>query len=366
MADVYVSTTGSDANGGTSIVDAYATIGIAVGDAEAGDTIWCVVSNDGDQFTSETATVAFATAGTDGAGPVHVRGTNASGAVDGTMAIFNFTGVTVATGGFDIQVAHLYFENISVENVDTGSSLDGFRLQQGLTTNNHTQFLRCAARNCSALGFACDHRYGLFIQCYAGDNGGGGFSIKGQLNQAAYGCVSEYNTGIGFWCGAGASVYMCVSNDNSSHGFVDPIYCVNCTSYNNGGDGIKCQGQSMFRTYINNLIVNSGGYGINHSAGGATNRAGKILMNNAFYNNSSGNYNGIFLADREFTENEEIILAANPFNRADYGDFSLNNVPGGGYLCRAAGLNYVGQHTNTLSFFDIGAVQSTLRAIVAG
>jgi len=128
----------------------------------------------------------------------------------------------------------------------------------------------------------------------------------------------------------------------------------NCVFYGSGSNSRT--GIEVFNSYnlimqsivISNCIFNNlGNKGINNSDQYVIN-----IRNNAFYNNTSGNYN--VTPYGYYIEASNVNLTASPFIDAANGDFRLNNLPGGGALCRAAGIGPVGQ----TSALDIGAVQT--------
>lgn len=84
----------------------------------------------------------------------------------------------------------------------------------------------------------------------------------------------------------------------------------------------------------NCLIAGNGGYGINTdtAVSGIPDRG--YLDYNAFYNNTSGNFNEAGLSGAN-----DIILTADPFTSAASDDYSLNNDAGGGAALRNAALH---------------------------
>ncbi len=364
MANWYVATDGYDGNDGTSIPNAFGSLGVALnnGSLSAGDTIWMVVASTGAKFESETASAITSVDGDGTNGPIHVRATNAAGEVDGTIAVIDFTGVPIVSGGIRVEHSGYYFEHIAVENVP--SSGLGWRLLSSLT-DGYCTFVRCFAQDNTNTGWQSDHKHTTWIQCYSANNGGNGYQTGTGKNQNFYGCIAEDNTFLGFNNSGVSSLYFCLANDNGFHGALSPQICMNSTFYNNGIGGITFAGEDAPRVAVNCLLSENTGHGINQVGGGAENRPGKLLLNNAFYNNTSGEYNGALVSSREYEENK-ITLSADPFISKNYRNFALNNHPGGGQLCRSAGLNMQNKHPNTRSYLDIGAIQSPLRGIVAG
>lgn len=373
MADRYVATDGYDGNTGTSTSDAYASLETAMNDGSvgAGDTIWMVVANPGEKFTSEVGTVTADIQGTNGGGGVSIRGTNASGVVDGTMAIIDFAGVSVVNGGIDFVTSGWFVQNIAVENVDTGTTQHGFYLLHNLFDApfsdggsvhdfGYATFLGCAAYNCGVDGFRSDHQFPLWVQCYSANNGANGFRVDtGEHN--FYGCIAEDNTTSGFSLGADGSCFFCIANDNGSDGILNPVVAINCTCDNNGSDGISIGSEPEAHVIANNIVSNNGQYGIDNTQ--TFNPEGALYLNNAFYNNDIDE----FRETRKYWEHEEgsITLTEDPYMNHGYRDFSLNGRKFGGILCRAAAQSFTNKHPNTLSFLDVGALQTKMRGIVA-
>jgi len=375
MADRFVATDGSDSNFGTSIGDAYATLEAAMNDGSlgAGDTVWMVVANPGEKFDSEVGTVTADKSGSDAGGGISIRATNASGVVDGTKAVMDFTGVSVGNGAIDFQTSGWFVQNLVVENVDTGTTQAGYYLFNNLddaplsapgSDYGYFTFLGCGAYNCGQNGFYSNSLFPLFVQCYSAGNGSAGFQTATETNHHFYACFAEDNGGHGFNLSSDGSCFFCISNNNTNDGILNPVHAINCTLDGNGGDGISLGSEVDVRVIANNILSNNGAYGIDNTQGG--NPEGTLYLNNAFQDgtNTSGN----FREDRVYWEHEEntVNMSQTPYKNQEYRDFSLNNLPGGGALCRAAGRTFTNKHPNTLSFLDIGALQTKMRGIVSG
>jgi hypothetical protein len=107
----------------------------------------------------------------------------------------------------------------------------------------------------------------------------------------------------------------------------------------------------------NNIFVNNGAYGVHFTSNSSsaainTRLARQSVDFNAYYNNTSGQCNGVTGGANEIT------LTGDPFINAAAGDFRLNNVAGAGAALRAAGFpgTFPGGYGN-VSYSDIGAVQ---------
>ena len=89
---------------------------------------------------------------------------------------------------------------------------------------------------------------------------------------------------------------------------------------------------AIFQIY-NCLMVGNGGYAINTDTEGSGIPDRGYLDYNAFYNNTSGNFNETALSGAN-----DIILTVDPFTSASTRDYSLNNTAGGGAALRDAAL----------------------------
>lgn len=118
------------------------------------------------------------------------------------------------------------------------------------------------------------------------------------------------------------------------------------TIYNAGGDGISVEGSEPAAKLVvhSNLITDCGAFGIDIDGTSALNDRRVIYCDyNAFYNNTSGEVDGLTAPANDVT------LTADPFTNAGGGDFSLNSTAGGGTACKAAAFG---------SNLDLGANQS--------
>lgn len=118
------------------------------------------------------------------------------------------------------------------------------------------------------------------------------------------------------------------------------------TIYASGADGIELTtNQQALCTVVNNNVVNSGGYGLNCGGGAANLLKALVLFGyNNYYNNASGDYNGVSAAATD--------LALDPqFTNPAGGDFSI------GTNLKAAGFPQAFPGISTTSYVDMGAVQ---------
>lgn len=124
---------------------------------------------------------------------------------------------------------------------------------------------------------------------------------------------------------------------------------------NNTGDGIAINinqaGDPGSLLIWNNVIDSNGGFGVN-AVGTPAFGIGLIsFRNNAFRNNTSGNYNQVPAGTGD------VSLSADPFVNRASNNFALNSTSGGGAACKQAGFPGVLQIGGT-GYIDIGALQS--------
>lgn len=344
MAIYYVTTSGSDSNGGTNdTTDSFASwgkLGSTLGDKDIG------------YIKAGTYNLSTGTIGANG-GPMRLPNTLAC-LVEGyettpgdncptnDRPVLNRNGQTVTNmvtlrGNFqNIQIV----KNLKVDGTD--GATNGF---YAASVNECHVCINCEATQCGASyganfnGISCyfcishDSLYrgylgNYFHYCIAYDNGQGlgggqGFHAAGSINH----CIA-YRNAIGF----GALSY--------------PHY-QNCIAYDNDTWGFGCD----YVAHATNCIsVLNGTYGFTEVGDGA------LLINCASYSNTAG---------RTTTSNfihdiGPILLSGDPFMNGASGDFSLNLLSNAGLACKNTGVVPIGQ----TGYFDIGAVQSKSQNIV--
>ena len=163
-------------------------------------------------------------------------------------------------------------------------------------------------------------------------------------------CIFRNNGGSCIWYNTG--LQFNIIRGNTFYNNTTPI-----SHYNN------CSSNQIANSMIeNNLFVNNSGYAIQGvNQGDCGDFPVAIILNNAFFQNTSGNIN---LGAKSYTDTSDfyagnIILTANPFVDAANGDFRLNDNINGGKLLK--GKAFPEQYFGIDSFVnaqDIGAVQS--------
>lgn len=150
----------------------------------------------------------------------------------------------------------------------------------------------------------------------------------------------------------------------SSDAHLTPSF-VGCSFVGNTGDAVELSsaGAVVATSFRNCIFSDNGGWGINASVGtlAQNDRRRKIVSDyNAYYNNSSGDLNGLSAGPNDVT------LTGDPFTNAAGDDFSLNNTAGAGAACRSAAQpGAFPAPAATTSYLDLGAAQHLVVALLA-
>ena len=227
--------------------------------------------------------------------------------------------------------------------------------------NNPTLIELCQATGALTFGFIGAFGVTGMLNCYA-TGCAKGFSNTGNASYQ-YGCTATACTTAGFADdGANGTRHdYCFSYANAGYGFLSltaDSHYAQCTSDGNtgaNGQGFSVNDRSVL---INCLASNNAKFGYMANAANFQSR----LYNCGGYNNTSGN------TDTSFTSSNNIgfvTLTAGPYTNSGGNDFSLNSIAGGGAAARSVGFptSYVGISTN--SYFDLGAAQHLVVAIIA-
>ena len=260
-------------------------------------------------------------------------GTRPTITADGVITTFTLINHTTFNG----QDKHL------ILNGNSRTSSRGLSVSSNAVVN-------VKAMNCTNSGFS---GAGNYVNCWAT-----GCSTQPAFTggQGVYfGCVASGNTVTGFNSASNLVVYVrCLSANNSgasSDGFAmagSVVSLHECTSYGNGRDGVRVTGGQPF-TAVNNLLEGNSGFGINSTS------IFTELVNNAYYNNTSGATS--LSSSTRLLNIGAVTLTGSAFTNAAGGDFSLNTTAGGGAACRAAGFPGAFPGVSTTGYLDIGAAQ---------
>lgn len=323
MATVYVSSLAG--GGGDGSLGNPWTLTEAAANYNAGDDIRIMA----DGTYSIGATVTFAKNGNT-INTTHICGATSSGVVDGTRPTLQATagGITIlSTSGLFCEAKYLILDGNSQTTVN------------GIVGGTATNVWGCRATGFDGVGIRAQLQSQIEL-CEA-DNCGVGLDAGAHtmFGNTAHSCTT------GMKCGKAT---LCVSWNNSGNGFEisdnnvagEAYFCV---AHGNGGDGIQFVANSG--SVINSILTSNGAYGIDVSA-----VDNSRVIRSAFYDNTLGTTDITARGQHEL-----ITLTADPFVDAANGDFTLNNDPGGGALCKAAAFGLLAVASN----YDLGVVQSS-------
>ncbi|HEY5267524.1 MAG TPA: hypothetical protein VII94_00075, partial [Candidatus Saccharimonadales bacterium] len=314
----------------------------ATGPMVAGNTTWVK------QGTYLTTTAIAPVSGAIGAHCI-IKGYNATrGDLDNVNNYANFP--SIVANNVLITVISSNNSYIDIWNLSVSGGTGATKGSRGLSVTGSE--ISCI--NCSASGFTAFGIYvlsGLAVRCYATSCPIGIESNAGNMLN----CIATACTTAGIEYRGSGAIINCMAINNTGDGiaavgtYTTQALILNCVSDSNSGNGMNFSavtGPSVFAIQ-NCILSNNGTYGINFS--------GTVVpqyeVNNAFYNNTSGQVSG-------FTKSaSDIVLSSTPYNNPGT-DFSLNNNPGGGAACRAAGYPGVFPLANSTGYLDIGAIQS--------
>lgn len=186
-------------------------------------------------------------------------------------------------------------------------------------------------------------------------------SAKGAI---AFRCTAE-GTGGYFWVDNGGAAWGCSMNSPN-----DLRLGTGCVVGCLVRGGARITSMAGYVCIVNTVVFGSNGQAfdlyydcrgvvancIAYGASGYGFGAGTVVNTNLFLFNCAAGAcsSGLVKSDVIINNQGFATLTANPFVDSSNGDFRLNNLPGGGALCRAAGIGPVGQ----ISALDIGAVQT--------
>lgn len=246
------------------------------------------------------------------------------------------------------------YQNITLNQENTKNSFTNCDFINGIYScaNLHGgQYVNCNFNNSGSGGIAwsgnpgafdfvttgvCINSWGTnFLNCNIFDNQGPGIYVNA-------GGIGGYNfTGVIIDHNQGPGIFQ-DSGNGAQYGNIQ-----NCVIDHNGYDGIlaNLDSSSITTGYIldtftmtNTIISNNGAYGINSRdvdySGPNMLYFSEKVSTCAFYNNTSGNLN------RVASPVNMITLSADPFIDSSSGDYALNNISGGGELCRNLSYTY--------------------------
>lgn len=261
-----------------------------------------------------------------------------------------------------------------LENLVVDGDMNHFTATRGINTGSADFIIRrIKVINCGAVGInIASSGPTVYVLDTEVTSCSGSAAITTATTTVLDGCYIHDNTIDGLSASIRAIIMNSIFANNklgsAKSGIVGngsvPISVINSVIYGSGSHGIDMQDSSQGTrlVVINSLFEGNGGFGIN--AAHISNQQISRLMNNGFYNNTSGNYNtALFpyrLVDGSFNG------VGSFFTNAAGGDFSLNSLVNRGQLAVAKGfpLSIVG--SNTLIYDDVGVAQHPTRGVSYG
>jgi hypothetical protein len=298
-------------------------------------------------YSNGTSIVALGSGGLTGS-PIWWRGfasTPGDLDSDNTLAkpLIDFT-----TGNFVVGSTFHLFSNIRFNSATVAGSTGG---TVGISSaGTDLVFWRCrftnTAANANGFAFRPAGQRVKAVGCYfSATSSAHCISIQADntLIQGSY--IDGGNTGI---LSANRSYLLGNMIDNPN------LHGIDCTStgssivnnsiYSAGTDGIRCANTTAMLVIANNIIAESGGWGINFSAG---NNGAALVYGNGFRSNTSGEING--LTETWTWLNQS--YGSDPFTNAAGDDFSLASA------FKALGFPGPFENETFISYLDQGAVQ---------
>ena len=197
------------------------------------------------------------------------------------------------------------------------------------------KFVNCVIENCVGSGIPVDslNYQPTLIDCII-------------RNNASHGCSLHTGTITGCLIYGNGSHGVFTANNSTHLGTI----CKNVI-YGNSGNGIHFGSTSnVFPGYsiTDNIIVGNAGYGVGGSLAGSDDY-GAFVDRNAFYNNTSSNYQNLTSGPNDIT------LTADPFTDAAAADFTINSDAGGGSTLRSTAFTLGSTETRPFRWLDAAA-----------
>jgi hypothetical protein len=250
-------------------------------------------------YANTTTSRTFGTNGTATA-PIWWRGfKTTAGDLDAQPTVNRVAGtdmplLTFTTGVAAVNGTYQIFTDIHFFATNDGGAAT-VSVTPGAAQSNCV-FIRCrSVHNDNQPAWYCSAVYTTWVACNGETvNGARAWYIQnGSLR--LIGCVGRSFNFIGFDFEANNVLFQnCIAHNCGTDGFYvrggSAGYLVNCTALANGSHGIHIPTASgNVQVIVNCLLASNGGYGINH-AGAAE---AIVALANSFYNNTSGQTNGL-------------------------------------------------------------------------
>ena len=243
-----------------------------------------------------------------------------------TFSSLDITSQCTTTGGaVNITARPVRLYNVSIDNTAANAA------SRAITFNT-------GSNDCSAV--ACYFKATSSATCV-------------QMSTSSYllGCTIDGGN-VGLSASTLTAIAWCVIKSTNSHGVStsQALIANNCSFYGAAVasiDGIRVSSGTVAIFIANCIFSEYGGYGVNQSSG--TNGNYALLLNNAYYNCTGGQTNGI----SEAFQVGAVSLSGDPFVNKSSGDFDLNGTGGGAKEAGFPG-QFVGL-TSTQGYVSIGA-----------
>jgi hypothetical protein len=357
VATYYVDpVSGDDANAGTSVGAAWATIQKAIDTIADGDEVGLM--NTGSH--SLTATLDYTINGSaDVRAPQRYFGCDASGnLLTSGFVVIDGSGI----GGFAQPMIDMSLNNgaLMLERVRlTGGTSDGIYDSAG----SFTRLRHCRIDNCAGSGVysTAGFTHIFAVDCEFDNNGGSGLrmSTSTRLRPHLFGCRVHHNAEWGVNCGASPAIlYLCEIYRNTFsgirfNGVADGMVILGCTIAYNSTSGIILNVNLADRNQvIGNTFVGNGAYGVDLSGNDPDAvQLADLLAFNHYHGNTSGELDtgssnelgkqtgDPLFADtadgsEDFTPQSGSPLLGNGLNGQDIGAIGVAGGGGGGFANR--------------------------------
>lgn len=258
--------------------------GDVYGDITIANGINNITQVDTTTITSKEATFQLAFDTTPGilASMINYIGVNAVWADDGTRCKLDGFG----TNGAAMYLLSVTTAFIQLKNIEFDDS-DYIGVNVGAAS---CLLINVYVHDCDSYGInSTVNQKGMFFECVAKNNGGGGFYVNTSLIRM-FGCVAIGNTGDGIRSGGDSLFVACIVHNNSGDG-IDCAYrshMINCVIDGNGARGTKLESDSGL--VFGCRFTNNGTYGMESYNGAVVWGYYNFLLNNttAAYNEIAG------------------------------------------------------------------------------
>jgi hypothetical protein len=246
-----------------------------------------------------------------------------------SIALFTFSGAS-----------NIYVTNLNVTNSTAKTGVVGFSLTTGRFTRLSGSNMTSNAISSSGSPYVADC---YFTNC-------GNISLSGSYPVLVR-CTMVNCLGGTVINNFGGLFVDCLVIGGGTTGHYNSVIgtalYLNCVSYNAVGYAFTVSGAGQSVAY-NCIVWGASGIGFNVTTGPGS----------SIYNCAAGGCGTNFNIGAPHQKINPITLTVNPFNNPAGNDFGLNNLPGGGALCRATSFPgaFFGLGT-TVSARDLGAVQ---------